>query len=358
MTRRLAGVLGVCVVLFAFGAASALAAELEGPQMTLISLSASPRGVFVLSLDPDSSKAVKLLSRGLREEPLPDWNSTAVWSPTGETLALAATAGKKRTANGTETRTKIFLVNADGSDMRAIPGTEEGTDPIFSPDGHTLAFARTKEIRKPNGRGGEDTRYRSTSTWIVDLAGGSPRQLTPWRSELFNSPSSFSPDGQMLAITHEVGRNRGEAIAIPLAGGAPVVLARRGLEPTYSPDGSKIAYLSWHRFSMRDRKGEKVTGASTDVREMNADGSGSVRLTNTPKQTEVGLSWSPSGSRLAFTRLPTPDTELKFLGFGSQIVEMNADGSCERIVYSKPKAVTVGVSWRPGPGRDPGPLSC
>lgn len=358
MTRRLAGVLVVVAGLFALGAASAGAEELQGPQISAISLDVRQKGISLLSIDPDGLQSGALFTRGLHEEPLPVPEAGAVWSPNGTTLALEAGVGQKRTPDGTELRTKLFLVDADGGNLRPIPGTQEGGDPVFSPDGRTLAFARTKEVRKPNNRGGEETRYQSSSTWTVDLPGGVPRQLTPWKNELSVAPSSFSPDGNMLAVTRVTGSNEGEAVAISMVGGPSVVLAHHALEPTYSPDGSKIAYLSERRFSMHERDGSKVTGTVTDVRVMSSGGSGSVRLTNTPKQAELGLSWSPSGSRLAFTRMPSPETEASFFGFGSAIVEMNADGSCERTVFSRASAVTVGASWRPGPGRDPGPISC
>jgi TolB protein len=57
------------------------------------------------------------------------------------------------------------------------------------------------------------------------------------------------------------------------------------LFPVWSPDGQKIAFLSW-----RDRQ----DGAS-DLYVMNADGSGQQDLTHTPSVSDGwGLKWAPT----------------------------------------------------------------
>ena len=120
----------------------------------------------------------------------------------------------------------------------------------------------------------------------------------------------------------------------------------------YSPDGSKIAYLS------RRGASNRTSNQPTDVSEMNADGSGSIQLTDTPKTGEGGIAWSPDGMRLAFIRVRKPPKGVGIFGVRTEIVQMNADGTCARKIIAKPKTLAVSLSWRPGPGRDPGPLAC
>ncbi len=78
-------------------------------------------------------------------------------------------------------------------------------------------------------------------------------------------------------------------------------------EPAWSPDAGTIAFAS------------KRAG-TFDLYVMNADGSGTMRLTST-KEDDNHPTWSPDGARIAFTR-----------GVPSRIFVMGADGSGARQV--------------------------
>ena len=79
-------------------------------------------------------------------------------------------------------------------------------------------------------------------------------------------------------------------------------------EPAWSPDGTKIAYF-FH------------SGSSTDIAVINADGTGTVNLTNTPGFDEFEPTWSPDGTRIAYSRSNT-------------IWTMGADGSQQAALTS------------------------
>ena len=60
-------------------------------------------------------------------------------SPDGQTVAFVASENGVR---------RIFLRRRGDVDAHVLPGSDEGADPVFSPDGKSIAFATHAEIRK------------------------------------------------------------------------------------------------------------------------------------------------------------------------------------------------------------------
>ena len=115
-------------------------------------------------------------------------------------------------------------------------------------------------------------------------------------------PGGAGSGPQGLAFT------RGGAIWLARPdGSAALPLALRGSAPDWSPDGTKLAYVSGG-----------VGRESIWV--ANADGTGAHRLTNGRR--DLAPEWSPDGTRIAFTR----DAELW---------TMRADGSLEQPLVRK-----------------------
>jgi TolB protein len=270
------------------------------------------------------------------------------WSADGSAMFFSRLVGRKG-----HDRQDIYMANADGSDLRRIPGTRGGFDPVASPDGHTLAFARERDQRLRNGF---TCCWRAT-VWILDLKTGSQQRVTPWRSEIFETPASFAPDGSTLALEREkeVGaETRHTVLALHLAGGPPTVLAENATEPSYSPDGTRLALIvTGNEEEVAGRL--EVTPGHLAV--ANVDGSGLTRLTST-KVEERGPSWDPSGKRLAYVQYAANGTYDSYLGDGDSIMEINPDGTCRTKVLSYPKAILFGANWQPGLGREAGPLAC
>jgi len=126
---------------------------------------------------------------------------------------------------------------------------------------------------------------------------------------------SLSPDGKTLAFSardeHEKDfmRNREKYFlgTIPVRGGKINKLSiGYSLQPAFSPDGKKIAYVKGYYF----KDGEKLR-STVNVWVMPATGGKSVQITDCPSGSRArGPVWSPDGQKIAFTHWLGGDDEL------------------------------------------------
>jgi dipeptidyl aminopeptidase/acylaminoacyl peptidase len=151
---------------------------------------------------------------------------------------------------------------------------------------------------------------------FVGAVGDNPSDTAP----------SWSPDGTRIAF----GRN-GEILVVHFPGGIPVNLTNHPADDvgaTWFLDGSKIAFAT-------NRDGQ------AEIYVMNADGTGTVRLTN-----NIGVlgapAWSPDGTRIAF------DCEVE--SGNRDICAVNADGSGFVRLTSHP-ALDSRPAWSPNGAR-------
>src|SRR5439155_26519112 len=107
--------------------------------------------------------------------------------------------------------------------------------PALSPDGNRVAFTSLNRI------------------WIMDVPGGRPQCLTRTDSETDKAGEfmpTWSPDGKYVAFV-TWSRDGGHLYRVAAAaGGQPERLSRYAAyysEPAYTPDGSKIVYLTGTR---------------------------------------------------------------------------------------------------------------
>jgi serine/threonine protein kinase len=139
------------------------------------------------------------------------------WIVPGLALALAAGAAYW-----------LLRPAPDGSPVLDRLTWDDGltADPSLSPDGRMLAYS--------SDRAGE----RNLDIWVQQLAGGASSRLTTNRSD--DTTPDFSPDGANIAFQSD--RDGGGIYTIPTVGGQERLIARRGNNPRYSPDGSQVAY--------------------------------------------------------------------------------------------------------------------
>jgi Tol biopolymer transport system component len=274
------------------------------------------------------------------------------WSAAGDKLAFPA-FGVDSTAAGPygEGWPVVAVTRLDTGRVKIYPRAFlNAGDPVFAPDGHLIVFQRLKLVKELPGR---ENLLLKSAIWSLDVETGSVRRLTKWRLGSFLEPSSYSPDGSTLAA--ELRDRRGlRAVALDLGTRRLTPLVPEASEPTYSADGSRLAYV---------RLTDKTPNAlpAHPVSELwvaSADGSGAKRLLRRKGYISFP-SWDPSGSRLSFTSNPpaeaTGDLEPEF---GNKVMAINADGTCLTKVFSKPSTTVYGSAWVPGAGREAGPIVC
>ncbi|MGH9900076.1 MAG: S41 family peptidase, partial [Pyrinomonadaceae bacterium] len=125
----------------------------------------------------------------------------------------------------------LWIVKREGGEaMRLTTGIGIETNPIFSPDGTMIAFAGEYD--------------GNVDTYVVPATGGVPRRLTFHPSG--DVPVAWTPDGKSILFRSARNSyvNFARFFTIPLEGGLETEIPLpMGYEASYSPDGSRLAYL-------------------------------------------------------------------------------------------------------------------
>ncbi len=229
-------------------------------------------------------------------------------SPDGALLAYTCSEVDQQR---TETQSRIVIVELDSG--RSIEITQGASDsrPRFAPDSRSLAFLR------PDGSG-------RRQVWLIGVDGGEASRLTDAPGGVFDfawSPFSdkivFSadvdpdapPDGnrtpaeprvrvvRRIRYRHDTLGWRGERhlhlFVVDREGGGVRQLTEGDWDdvaPAWSPDGSRIAFISG-RMEDRDRR------TTSEVYVMPADG-GSSKCWSVGLSAAGAVAWSPDGERL------------------------------------------------------------
>jgi Tol biopolymer transport system component len=168
--------------------------------------------------------------------------------------------------------------------VNLTPGSpDDETDPAFSPDGDSIAFASAQ-----------------SGIAIVPRTGGPPRHLAR-----DGANPAWTPDGRFLvySVERNIGsdfRSASEGWKVDVATGRATRISVADFhQPAVSPHGSRIAYSG--RSVDRTNRG-RITGAREHIWTMPLDASGGgepLRLT-TDAANESSPLWSPDGRFLYF----------------------------------------------------------
>lgn len=338
-TMRRALVIGA-VFLLSLSSCSFIAAAAvpDGPRLAIVTHSAR-YGSELITTGPAGEMPQRLIV-----EPFSDRPS---WSADGRMLALGATGDDWKGS-------VVAVVTADGSGLRTYRRAFLNAGPglAMSPNGRTVAFSRARLLKVLPGR---ESYLFKTSIWLLNVKSGSVRRLTRWRLGASLSPSSYSPDGSALAATL-YDRRGFRAVAIQLRSRRFSLLARDASEPTYSPDGSQVAFLRWKNWRTSARDDGRPPIYELRVARVGAVSGSHLLLRR--RELLAGPSWDPSGSRLAFTSSHVVENGYSSPEKGNTVMAINADGTCLRRVFSDPELTLHGSAWQPGPGREAGRIEC
>jgi dipeptidyl aminopeptidase/acylaminoacyl peptidase len=141
------------------------------------------------AIDPDGGNRRRLTdpAEGVSERP---WS----FAPDGSRLAI--TRARLPALERRAEKSKVVLVDLDGSGERELSGT--GTDPAFSPNGARIAYASARDRNGTLDYG--DISSIATELYVMDADGSNRRRLTRTRRTNELAPS-WSPDGRTLAYT-------------------------------------------------------------------------------------------------------------------------------------------------------------
>ena len=324
MGKRWAIVIGLAATgVMALGAATA-SATFPGSngRIAFSAFIEETESLEILTANPNGGDVQKLTSNPNAFSDLPDW------SPDGQRIAF------QTERENVDEPAQIHVMNADGSDLTQLtrgPGFHGA--PGWSPDAASLAI-------DADWGGGPALQ----GIWIIPASdpGGvtqqEARRLTTLPAGFdFDSEPQFSPDGSSIVFTRFKSARKSAIHTVGVDGTGLERLTKWRLnasDPDWSPNGKKIA------FDSGDFGGETDGGGNIHV--MRADGSKRKKLTDhrrlrkgDPFKVANNPVWSPSGTRIMFTR---------FLPERTKLVAMRPNGSHKHVALDRPR-FTNKVDW-------------
>lgn len=223
------------------------------------------------------------------------------WSSDGMRLLV------RRLSPATPKQGGLVVLSPDGTENRVVERDGYGLDGSFSPDGSQVVYAW----------------YGSGGIYTVDLDGGTPHLLlapasrpypgeeTEFKGELYNPV--FSPDGTQIAYFDGMG-DWGHSLRVMSADGADVLTLVDGWgashvdDLAWSPDGHHLM------FAFAEGEGGIWT--------IGVDGSGLTQL----DPDGVNPSWSPDGTQIAYQRGQAGPLRIVDLA-GEDLAEFDYGGS-------------------------------
>jgi Tol biopolymer transport system component len=253
-------------------------------------------GKDVFLMRPDRSGLVLLTTDSMLE-------SGPILSPDGTKVVFERT-------DPVATNAEIWIVDADGANEKAITQTAEFEDwPSWSPDGKRIMFTRATISKGVIVRNEVVIRDASSDAYLQPPSADQVvirRDVDPAAPVGTNAPGftpTWSPDGSLVAFISDMGGSN-QLYTIHVDGTALKKLTTAGAtgRPAWSPDSQTIAYQE-----------NRVDGC---VWRVDAAGTGSQAIAG-DHCTNGPVAWSPDGTMVAWAGG----------GRGAPIWVVNSDGS-------------------------------
>ena len=237
------------------------------------------------------------------------------WSPDGRRLVFEIPgSGIYATSDDGEGTTAIVRSSF------AISGVGTPVEPAWSPDGNSIAF-----VSRSFAFGPESFSSVSRDIYVADVNGERVTQLTNTPGAAEYAPS-WSPDGKMIVYDRTVPATRGDIWIMNADGsGQRELFATDENEsyPSFSPDGSKIVFSS-------SRDGD------SEIYVMDVTGEGLRKLTGNT-YADWAPHWSADGSQIVFSSDRSGNDE---------VFVMSADGTDEAALTDD-DATDRSPAWSP-----------
>ncbi len=215
----------------------------------------------IFTMRPDGTNRVQLTRDG---GPQFYQNWMPAWSPDGTKIAYV-----HHTTNGLMS---IRVMDDDGGNPRTLTTSGVSLAPVWSPDGATIAYAH-KATNTPIG----------VKLWLMNADGTNQRALTTGPDNIDENVPTWSPDGKKIAFTSNREGGKYRIWVINKDGSNPVALTTAYFDttlqadieqkvPAWSPDGKYIAY--WQGVEGNDPR----PNLPRDVWVMRADGGDQRKL--------------------------------------------------------------------------------
>lgn len=203
-------------------------------------------------------------------------------------------------SNRTNNRNEIYSMNPDGTNITQLTNIAGGNQqPSYSPDGSKIVFSSRRA--RPSG---------STDLYVMNADGSNQVGLGIATNTFAAENPTFNQDGTRIA--YYAGRLTGSTNTQDIYTINPdgtnetrlTTAAGVDNQPAFSPDGSKIAFVS---FRGGDPDGE--------IYVMNADGTNQTRLTDDTRE-DRNPTFTPDGTKITFNDR-----------VDSQLSRINVDGT-------------------------------